>query len=393
MDVLGPVLSAIGSTFNSVLNYLGVKSTNASNEAINQRALEQQRDLQMQSESWLHSENQIARDWNSPVNQKALYREAGINPFLSESAQIGSAGTAPSAAPTPSAPAQIAMQAPRFDFDSAIRNVLSSKAVDASSAANRAEAFSRFVQAIPTISRYLDNDAVKSLLDEYLPQFVGSEYKGSQEYQLTQLAIEQNGFERDLSKVEASIAKKYGDDKAQQELWNLQQHAAKVATEMGLWNSLSRMNDSNVALNEAKIREVASTIYRNVSEANYKNKLGLTVDEMRTFTVANLALDYLNNHMDYQSHAADFEEMSGVREYKQTKAGKAGAATGYISENAIPTKMFDFVVGRAAKAVGLQNQLPTFGAPWRDNGIRYREVRPNQYGGRTSKEWIFYPSD
>lgn len=394
MDVFGPLLSAVGSVANSVLNFLGVRETNRSNQAINERSLEQQAALQYQSQGWLHDENELSRQWNSPVNQMNLYREAGINPFLSESSQVGYASSAPGAAPSVAAPNQIPMQSPHFDFDSAIRNVISTKAVDASSAANRAEAFSRFVGAIPTISRYLDNDAVKSLLDEYLPQFVGSDYIGSQEYQLTELAIQQNSFKRDIASIEAQVAQKYGDDKAQQELWNLQQESAKVATQMGLWNSLAKLNDTNRSLNEAKIKECAASIYHYVEDANYKHQLGLTAHDMRVFTVGSMALQFLDDYMNYETHAADFEEESGVREYKQTGAARSSAVYDYGLNNNPASSTLDFVVGKASKAVGLgRNQLPSFGAPWRDRGYHYQETRPNQFGGKTTKRWTFYPDE
>lgn len=390
MGSLDPIAGFMGG-FGSIANLISTQATNNTNYNINSQNIKAQKDLAASSEAWLSNENQIAREWNSPVNQMELYRQAGINPFLSESANVGYAGSAPSSAPTPSAPNPIPMQAPHFDFNAAIQQAISSKAVDASAAANRAEAFSRFVGAIPTISRYLDNDAVKALLDEYLPQFIGSEYKGSQEYQLTQLAIEQNSFERDMASVQASIAEKYGDDKAQQEVWNLQQHSAKLATEMGLYNSLAKLNESNVSLNAKKVDELTSEIYRNIQEANYKQKLGLTQDQMRTFVVSQAALDVLNGLMDYQSHKADFEEERGVREYKSSDLGVMSATSSYVTDHNIVTKGVDFVVDRASKVVGLKNKLPTFGAPWQDNGVRYRETRPNQYGGKTSKEWIYYP--
>lgn len=166
---------------------------------------------------------------------------------------------------------------------------------------------------------------------------------------------------------------------------------ADSAVRNGLYNTLAKLNESNIEVNKQKIDTLISESYRNFREACYKSELALSESQMRSLYRADLGLTVANHSMETVSNMATFEEDRGVREFKQSAFGRASKAFGYISENAMPTQMFDFVLGRASKVLGTSKQLPSYGAPWRQNGYKYRETRPNQYGGKTSKEWFYYP--
>lgn len=121
LEVLNGVAN-VATVAQPVLNMLGLSSQNSTNLQIAREANEQQYKMFRESQEWQNTQRELQNDYasmmwreqneyNSPANQAALYRAAGLNPALaigsdSTAASVSSAGSSGSSpsAPTPLVP-------------------------------------------------------------------------------------------------------------------------------------------------------------------------------------------------------------------------------------------------------------------------------------------------
>lgn len=101
-------LPLIGSLLDFGLGMSSTNKTNAANERINERQLQVAQEMQQRNFDYQREMFNAENAWNSPVNQSALYKQAGINPlmalsqgnsFAPASAGSGDSGSVPSQTP------------------------------------------------------------------------------------------------------------------------------------------------------------------------------------------------------------------------------------------------------------------------------------------------------
>lgn len=160
MGIISSYMNLIGNSIN--------QSFNADQAAINRRWQEQMYQKQFSDNVQLWK---MQQDYNSPVNQVARYKDAGINPYLAlQNISTGSAQSAPQSAQAGSG-AQATGTAPHFaGIGQSIYNLLRLKDerevlkqqaqnLASESLGNRIDAMTRHAKNIAEIGKYLSGSA------------------------------------------------------------------------------------------------------------------------------------------------------------------------------------------------------------------------------------------
>lgn len=341
------------------------------------------RDIAEENQAFQADENEKARQfqieqterqnaYNTPSAQMARYRSAGINPFIgTSSSTVSSTPMSTAAAPSlQSAPNMPVMRNPLEGLSSiglGLGNLFNdTRSVDSEIANQQADTRNKIIQGATEIYKTGGLSGLRQYLDAFAPFLNGEELENSYTVRSLRADADLREAQAQQEQTNAVIVQKYGEEKAQQINWNLQQQAAESVTKCGLYNSMAKLYDSSVRVNDAtvnrighEITELVARAYKEWSEGNYVQSLKLTEDERRNIFLSDLRVGLVDHSMSMLEHYSDYRETEGVRAFKESKAGKASATFGYVSENAMPTKMVDFVMGRASKAIGMSPKTST----------------------------------
>lgn len=383
-------MSNIGAAFpliGDILNFAANEYTTDETNWMNQRIAKENRDWQSseneKSRAWEREQWMLENQYNTPAAQMSRYREAGLNPFLAQSeigAAGGSAGSPASVAAPSSIPAQ-RMDIPNFgsSFAQAAQLALQDKKVNADVANQQAQTMSEVVRA----ANMLLEDGQKDLAHAVLRQGFASVGKVDANVSLitdrmeSSIAVQRS--QAALHSEQAKLVKEYGAREAEERITKIKDEQMQIHAQVGLWASMARLNDSSVKVNEktldkmdAEIEELIARSYKEWSESSYVQSLKLTEDEKRDWYVNNLLIECARNGLLYGNELADYQELSGVRKFKGTKAAQLNATWNYSFGSSAPYVTADKILSLAGKATGFRvpyrpRSSSVYRSPWLDD--------------------------
>lgn len=203
-------------------------------------------------------------EYNNPSAQMQRYREAGLNPYLQmQDGNVG-AGVAPQSvdqgASSPSAQLQqtFPMSAPDMSGLSQLLATQSQVKV------NEADAFSRIADSIPKVGETLGWENARYFARELLGVY--GIHNSQRERQLDAI-IDNYNYSAEYNSLQNQLIKRYGFEKASNDIALQEQLFNKYAAEIGLMSSEGKLND-------AKVEELASEYVRNLADAFKLRKEG-----------------------------------------------------------------------------------------------------------------------
>lgn len=375
MEALGLFGNAIGAIVNGWMQNAQMDSNeqiNRNNIKLANYQMKFQNWQNNKSRAWLDKQAQIERLYNTPSAQMQRFKDAGLNPFLS-----GGASADPGLAKMPSSPSpQSAPNMPQLrpndymtfanalsgHINSGLTWLLQKQQVDANSASQSAQMMKDLMEAVNSALKDGNDELADKLLGIGLPQIQGINFDKSLIHATAKANLWIQNFTAGIKDTQDRLAAKYGAEKAQREIFNLDQWAAQSQTNVGLMNALSKVYDSNVRMNDvavkkigAEIGELVSREYKNYAESGYVGAKKLTEDEFRPLLLGNLAIQFLNGYIGHEENLADFQENEYVRSYKKSTAGKSAKAAAYGTNSVLST--VDRVLETANKGIPLKNAL------------------------------------
>lgn len=330
----GSIVSAAGSIVSGLT---GAAATTGANQM--------SKEIAGQNRVWQSHENQLNRNWeekmwnaqnlyNSPSAMMQRYKEAGLNPYLVQkdgSSAIGSASSSgtPSMVGAPSMPS-ISPANPWSglgSLGSAVQLALQSKGVSANVAQQHADSLLKVSQALPELGKSLGWDVARKVaLNELnLQGQSGSQYENLIDQQISSIKLQNQ-----MQSIQNGIAQKYGERKAGLECANLEQGFTKMAAEIGKMASDTKVNESTVKLNSAKIRELASEFVRNHKEALLMAAQTDTLNQLRQYVVSKAMHEASILGMEDTTKRSFFNGSSGIREYLNYGEGSSTLKDAFI---------------------------------------------------------------
>lgn len=285
---------------------------------------------------WQSQENEKSRNferlmwdlnnqYNTPSAQRARLEEAGLNPYLN-TGTVGTGTSSPMGAPAPqggSSPASIAPNgstnfAGAFAQMEHLRN--EAKSVDANAANQYAQAAKTGAEIFSMVFQKTGNiDMANEAARQFMPIMQGASWEDSPEGQRYGAMVDSARAQSQIDRVNAVIAEKYGEDKAYREIVKMDYEYQESVARVGLWSSIAKLNDSNIEVNRAKIKDLIASAYERFSHSELMQSLKLTYDESREWFIGNLMCDFLQNHADAGDRLAEYEGSKGVRALKRTE--------------------------------------------------------------------------
>lgn len=356
MDV-GALINGIGSSVAGTANLVGTLVTNNQNKHIaqdnrNWQSEENERQRQWELEQW-----EREMQYNSPAAVMERYRAAGINPFLGQS-KIGEGTTSAPSAPAPQgAPNQPSMVAPNFDFvgdgiSKALGYLLNKQATEANAANQNALSLSNVADAAQKFYDLFGEEKAIELITPMLGEIRGAQMDGNVYARQALAGVKLQEAKASLESLNFDIEKQFGKERAQQIVWNLQNEAAEVQTRMGLYNSLAKLNDSNIEVNKARIKELLSSSFNQYYQGVLAKEKGITESQARKYFIQTLKVGLAEQSMDMLEQFADFVGNEDVREFKQSKANKTTQLLNYTT-----SKQGNPFIGAGSNVMGILKEM------------------------------------
>lgn len=336
------IAGAVGSIGSGIMNLFSQADANAANK-----------EIAAQNREWQSGENSLNRQWqenmwnaqnayNTPSAMKARLKEAGWNPFLSNS-EVGSSSNA-GAAGSPSmqsAPNQPDIKPMDYGFigdaaQNAANSYYQAKAVDANVANQTANADKQNLDNANEIQKFYGSDVAQSYLSSKIKQTQGLSQDGSLKARQNLADVRIAESEASLRSVNADLAQRFGTRRAEAEIKVREKTVDKIEQEIN--ESVQRIAESktnvlkigsDIQVNVGKIKELLSEYYKNCAEAGMFRKLGdkyvaetSTIDGLREGLKTQLKLANDRNQMRYETESTIFESQEGARGYLTSKEGK-----------------------------------------------------------------------
>lgn len=325
----------------------------------NNRNIHSQERMNEQSMDWQSAESEKSRDWqekmwlkeqqyNSPAMQKQRLREAGINPFIGDSAISSGSTVAPSASMSGS-PNVSAPHASKVDFSSVSRageSLIQLDKINSDIANQESTTFNNWVESAMQLYKDGKEDAGDKILDLAFAQY-GSYARSkslTKEYYRNQAELSR--IQSDSMEFELSLRRKYGDAQASQVLKNMQVEYDKLVSERDLNRVVEKLRNAEIELSNAKTdseRENAIRIKNEAqsalasaaaayasavaSRANARNANAQAAisEDSKKFLINKLSNESAVSDFDYQTKQADFESETVWRNVKRSEHGKTGS--------------------------------------------------------------------
>lgn len=401
IDFIGPSVAAAANLGSTLL-------TNRSNESINKRNLEWQSAENEKSRLWSEKMVNEQNLYNTPSAQKARMLEAGLNPWLADSGATSSPAASSAPAQTShSAPASLPMQSPQLGSDvlNGLQVALNSKSVDANSANQTAQSVATLVKAAIDASRNLGQNAGKVLLDKFLPLVSGSaDFKNGWESRLLYAQVTQAETKADLETFEFKLTQYFEPKERQAALWQLDQAYSESVYKCGLWSSLGKLNDSNIARNDAEIKLLGEKLVTEMTEqvknraiGKYYNEYGITEHDVRQYLVKRLQQENSSRQMDLIEQYAGFSQNKKVRDFQKTEAAQNMRLASYNldAENNFFIKLEREILGAAGSVPSSKSSYDNVRPVWQKPLPRVVDKRnymtPTGYKGQRTEYFYYKP--
>lgn len=261
--------------------------------------------------------------YNTPNEQMARYREAGLNPFLmAHQNDIGAAGgSMPAAGGAPNVP--VAQTFP-YSNEPIVSGISQMLATGSQIKRNDAEAFAKIVDSLPILGESMGWSQARKVAKDMLG-IVG--ISSSQHERKIDAIIEGMESDNRSKAVKASMDEAFGMKLAEQR-W--------AAGEQAISESFARVGkmSSDAKVNESTIKKLASDIVRNVSDSWKLQKEGdkyaadaKTINQLRNFVVSQARSSA--NLLGLKSYLSGAEPDTDIFDYKHSgkhaqKVVKAG---------------------------------------------------------------------
>lgn len=336
-------LAAAPSVVNGISNLIGTTSTNAANarqNELNRQWQSQENELSRQftreqdqaSRFFTAQQNELSRDWqekmwnlqnqyNTPSAMMQRYKDAGMNPFLSQMAQLGqgagSAGTPASSATAPmsgsapmsGAPSSIPMVAPRFELS------LQDMGIASNIANQHANTQQQKWETYQYIREHVGRDAAKRFIDGNPDMFQSSDPDNDPWMKSYKRAEMRENLQNSILDIQDWLLSRYGDQEHQKALQEADARIEDIISKMS-------ERDANIALmTEQMATEVARQfqLYASGRESNAK---ALTENQIRKWMINKLVYETGLSSFAFQRDKAVFDSEEELRSWLQSDEGK-----------------------------------------------------------------------
>lgn len=363
--------SIVGGAFGLLGNMYSTDETNRVNSIQNKR-----------NRDWQSDENQKQRDYetkmweannayNTPSAQMERYRQAGINPYLGGS-KLGAGESSPvSAPPLSGAPFSIPMQPYRFpELGTSIANIFRANAEASNQSAQSLETAAQAAKNILDVTG--DGQLAKQALEPYLKSSQGISFDNGTFMKRISSDAQLASANADLAQTNASLEKEFGKSRYERVLAKFDYEYTQSVAQIGLWSSMSKLNDSLVNLNKkelgvkaAQIRELLSREALNFMEASHYKELGLTEGQTRKWLVSKMRAEAGEANLGLIDVFADWLEKGDLREYKMSSEAQDEMLDNYQRNQSPTWNTID-------RALNSGRNASETASPWLD----YRSKRP-----------------
>lgn len=322
----------------------------------NNRNIHSQERMNEQSMDWQSAESEKSRDWqekmwlmeqqyNSPAMQKQRLREAGINPFIGDSAINSGSTVAPSASMS-GAPNVSAPFASKVDFSSVNRageSLIQLDKINSDIANQESTTFNNWVESAMQLYKDGKEEAGDKILDLAFAQYGSYAKSKSLTKEYYRNHAELSRIQSETQDFELSLRRKYGDSQANQLLSNMKMEYERISSEKDLNRSMERLHDSELKLVDAKTdseRENAKRIQADAkaalasaaaayaaavaskSAARGHNAEAAIKEESKRYLLSKLESEVTIAEMNKRTAKADYESENAWRHAKTTETGQ-----------------------------------------------------------------------
>lgn len=341
-DVLSAsaLLAALGGALVSgIAGAAGASATNSSNKKIAR-----------ENRDWQTVENQKQRDfiqemfdeqneYNTPSAQMARYREAGLNPYLSQG-QIGSGSStsvpsAPSGVGSPNLPSLSNPMA-------AAAGILGDTSISLAQQklAHTNEQMAK-VELLGRVRKVLGEEAYQQMKDKILPGLVTSPSEMTQDWRKEESEIALSQSQGEIARQKASLDKMLNDNGlGWRILTEYDNNAMKIHSEIGKMASDAKVNDAqvkslteNLKLIVPQAKKLLADAAKAGADAQTINALRKYVVDQAKYTADTLMYESGMSALDYGEKYADYSEDALLRNYKQSGTAQGRKKDAYIYAN------------------------------------------------------------
>lgn len=324
---------------------------------------DKQRQDQLDDQKWQEASARrmfdYTNEYNSPSNQMARYREAGLNPYIHSTAGALTSGNASPVSQPSTSPRAIQgnLSIPSFDA-SGISNGMSAVGESLFRATElnqqKLKIQGEISRMIPELRKFMDDDE----LGQVIRNVYGVNGNINRIDSFVNAELERVQGEAVKSRVEGELAVKYGDKQAAQMYSLAEYQMNKYEAEfkqiqenienMRVERNLSRVSIKRV---ESEIQEIASKIVVNIASAWNLRKQGekfvadtKTVNAMREYLVSTARSD--SRLRALQSYLSGADPFTNGYNYWHGKHQESVVAKGVISD-ALDTNLIEQIFERA----------------------------------------------
>lgn len=260
-----PISAAISGVLGGVGNIISTGMTNRTNQRLARENMAWQSSEAEKSRAFAREQSAIEWERTDPAVQMQRMKNAGLNPFISENAvPVGDAPhtQTPSVPGSPPLPQQ---SAPSFDFlGNLVPLILQSKKIESETFKNKADAFGEISKTAAEIYQTYGKKAGDEFLKNNAPFINGADYGAGDTNKLIQATVKKSIAEADLSRTNADIEAKYGDQRAQRIIWQFDQEYAESVARIANINATNQREDKRL---EVEVQEAAQRIVESCARA------------------------------------------------------------------------------------------------------------------------------
>lgn len=308
------LINAAASTANGLIAISSSKSENRRNRRFQAEQNELAR--QYATDMW-----EKTNAYNSPSAQRARLLEAGLNPYLADAAVQSPTATPPA---TPSHSAIPNSSPTGFDLvGQGIGSFGSFLQLSANAANQRAQSISTIYATATQIMKTAGVDAAQEFLKKQAPFLKSQGMADSIQMRMWNSEVATMEFNQRIAGVKASLEEKYGEEKAQREIWAMDQAYEESVSRVGLNSALGKVYNASEQELIERAKTYASQIALNYAQAFHWQEKGLTEQQIRQYLVSHWDYTVRMLKMDYDESEAEWSMNEGVRVAKHTKEWKS----------------------------------------------------------------------
>lgn len=339
-DILG-IGQVIGSIIDGGISMINTANNNATSKKIAKDNREWQSDEAQKSRDYATDMYERALKDNSPSAIMSRYRDAGLNPFLSDNSVPAVSAMQPSTPSVPSSPSIPSLSTPRTNFADAFRGVALSGQQRQVAIKTQADAQGQIVDNAVKMYETFGKDAAETYLDSYAPFMQGGMDDSSLSIRLANARVVQAESDASLTATSAQLEKQFGADKYKRILWQFDQDYAESVARIAKMSQDSNVNKAKI---EQEILESAQRIVESLAKTANIRANTETANALREWTVSSARSRAASDFASALEDESVSDSRSNLRKARKTQAYKLGVtASATLDET---------VGGRLADAIG-----------------------------------------